>query len=122
MDNETVVILGASPKADRYSNKALKLLRNHGHRVIPVHPAIDEIDGLAVYRSLREIEEQIDTLTLYVPPDRSEALAEDILRLHPKRVIFNPGTESSYLEGRLSDGNIPCVFDCTLVMLDSGRF
>lgn len=122
MSGETVVILGASPKPERYSNKALRLLRNRGHRVIPVHPAIDRIDGLPVKRSLREIDEPVDTLTVYVGPERGEALAEDIVELRPGRVIFNPGTESPYLQDRLAESGIPCVLDCTLVMLDSGRF
>lgn len=122
MPKETVVILGASPKPERYANKALRLLRSRGHKVIPVHPAMDQIEGLPVRRSLHEIQEAVDTLTLYVGPARGEALAEDIVRLHPRRVIFNPGTESAYLEGRLADSGIPCVFDCTLVMLNAGRF
>lgn len=122
MSGETVVILGASPKPERYSNKALRLLRSRGHKVIPVHPAVDRIDGLTVKRSLREIDESVDTLTLYVGPERGEALAEDIVALRPRRVIFNPGTESPRLEGRLAASGIACVFDCTLVMLNAGRF
>lgn len=122
MDSQTVVILGASPRPDRYSHKALRLLRRHGHRVIPVHPAVDCIDGLDVRRSLSDISEPVDTLTLYVGPKRGASLAEDILHLRPGRVIFNPGSESPELEGRLSDIGIPYVYDCTLVMLDAGRF
>ena len=122
MDAQTVVILGASPKPERYSHKALRLLRRHGHRVIPVHPAVDSIDGLDVRHSLNDIAESVDTLTLYVGPERGASLADAILDLHPGRVIFNPGTESPELEGRLSDTGIPYVYDCTLVMLDAGRF
>lgn len=122
MDAQTVVILGASPKPDRYSHKALRLLRSHGHRVIPVHPAIDAIDGLHVRHSLTEIDEPVDTLTLYVGPDRGASLADQIVELRPGRVIFNPGTESPALEGKLGDTGIPYFYDCTLVMLDAGRF
>ena len=122
MDSQTVVILGASPKPDRYSHKALRLLRRHGHRVIPVHPAVDAIDGLDVRHSLAEISEPVDTLTMYVGPARGASLADEILKLHPGRVIFNPGSESPALEGRLGDTGIPYLYDCTLVMLDAGRF
>ena len=38
MKQERVAILGASDKPDRYSNKAQRLLRQHGHTVVPVHP------------------------------------------------------------------------------------
>ena len=40
---ETVAILGASPKPDRYAYQAMQLLREYGHRTIPINPAFDEI-------------------------------------------------------------------------------
>ena len=43
-----VVILGASSKPDRYAYRAFRMLREHGHEVIPVHPALIEIEGVAV--------------------------------------------------------------------------
>ena len=44
--SETVVVLGASPKVDRYSYKAIKMLGDCGHKVIPVNPYHAQIDGL----------------------------------------------------------------------------
>jgi predicted CoA-binding protein len=38
-------VLGASIKRERYSNQALRMLREHGYRVIAVHPAHVEIEG-----------------------------------------------------------------------------
>ena len=46
---ETVVVLGASPKGERYSNQAVLALVGHGHRVIPVHPLLKEIAGVGVW-------------------------------------------------------------------------
>ena len=47
---ERVVILGASNKVQRYSNKAQKALAAAGHTVIPVNPAFEEITELFVFR------------------------------------------------------------------------
>jgi len=118
----TVAVLGASPKKDRYSNQALNMLQEYGHRVIPVHPAIAEIDGIATIPSLKAITEPVHTLTLYVGPARLEKMADAILQLHPERVIFNPGTELPELEARLSDAGIEVVRGCTLVMLRTDQF
>ena len=46
---ETVAVVGASPKPDRYSNKAVNLLKVNGYNVIPVHPAVKEVNGIAVW-------------------------------------------------------------------------
>jgi predicted CoA-binding protein len=122
MNKQTVVVLGASNKPERFSNMAIKKLIQHGHRVVPVHPRLTEIDGVPVISDMENIDESIDTLTLYVGPQRIQPLIEKIVALHPKRVIFNPGTESVSLENRLAENNIAFVRACTLVMLDSGDF
>ena len=122
MNKQTVVVLGASNKPERFSNMAIKKLIVYGHVVIPVHPRLTEIDGVPVISDIGNIKESIDTLTLYVGPQRIGPLIDKILALRPKRVIFNPGTESVELERRLLEHNIPYVRACTLVMLDTGEF
>ncbi len=122
MAAQTVAVLGASNNPDRYSNMAVRRLREAGHRVIPVHPALSEIEGLPVAQSLGGISEPVDTLTLYVGPQRSAPMINDIVRLAPKRVIFNPGTESPELASALDQASIPHVEACTLVMLQTGQF
>ena len=117
-----VVVMGASNKPDRYSNKAVRLLREHGHEVIPVHPRLDEVEGLKVIHQLGEIIGAVDTLTLYVGPDASSAAAEAILQLRPGRVIFNPGSENPVLEARMRAADIAHEQACTLVLLRTAQF
>jgi predicted CoA-binding protein len=121
-DEHCVVVLGASPKPARYANQALRLLKEQGYRVIPVHPRIAEIEDLRVAPTLCRIQEPVHTLTLYVGPERSRPLVPDIVALTPGRVIFNPGTESDELEAALRTHRIPAIHGCTLVMLRTGQF
>jgi predicted CoA-binding protein len=120
--DHTVVVLGASPKPARYSNMALRELLAAGYRVIPVHPKVRRIEDTEVVHSLRAIAGPVHTLTLYLGAARSAPLLDDIVRLHPRRVIFNPGSESAALEERLRRHRIPQVHGCTLVMLRTGQF
>ncbi len=117
-----VVVLGASPKPHRYANQAVRLLLEKGYQVIPVHPRWETIEGLPVAPSLGAVEAPVHTLTLYLGAARSEPLVEDILRLAPGRVIFNPGSESALLAARLGAAGIECFEACTLVMLRTGQF
>ena len=91
---ENVAVVGASPLKDRYSNKAINLLEEYGHTPVPVAPKHKEIEGKAVYTELANIPEDIDTVTMYVGVPRQEKIIEEILRVKPKRVIFNPETEN----------------------------
>lgn len=122
MQNHTIVVLGASNKAHRYANKAIRMLQEYGYHVIPVHPKLENIEGLAVKHELAAIHKSIDTLTVYIGPERSGSMIEDIVRANPARVILNPGTESDPLELALLNNQIPFVKDCTLLMLEHGRF
>lgn len=122
MLNGAIVVLGASNKPHRYANKAIRMLLEYGYHVIPVHPKLENIEGLVVKHQLAHIAEKVDTLSLYIGPERSQDLIDDIVKLKPARVILNPGTESDPLELALMHHEISFVKDCTLLMLEHGRF
>lgn len=116
-------VLGASPKPDRYSNKAIRMLVEHDHEVVPVHPVYKEIEGLTVTAALEDLApESIDTLTMYVNADRSSELADAIVNLQPRRVVFNPGSENPELAQQLAGKGIEVEAACTLVLLRTGAF
>jgi len=122
LQNPQVVVLGASNKPHRFAYKAMLLLQEYGYHVIPVHPKLQTIDGVVVKHSLQQIHQVIDTLTVYLGPQRSTPLINAIINLNPSRVILHPGTESEELELALIHNDIPFVKDCTLLMLEHGRF
>ena len=121
-DRHHVAVLGASPKPARYSNQCIRLLRQHGYRVTPIHPRFERIEDLPVTHSLDAIDDTVDTLTLYVGPALLEPQADDIVRLKPGRVIFNPGTETPEVQARLEEAGIEWFEACTLVMLKTNQF
>jgi predicted CoA-binding protein len=120
--DRTVVVLGASPKPVRYSYQAVKLLHEKGFRVIPVHPRAQRIEHLPVVHSLTAVTEPVDTLTLYIGPERVQSQVQAIVDLKPGRVILNPGAESHALELALRNARIPFEHACTLVLLRTGQF
>lgn len=120
---ETVAVLGASRKPERYSNQAIRLLRQYGHTVLPVNPAQQEIEGLRVIASVDSLTPgEVDTVTMYVSPAHSDPLLPGLLRLKPKRVIFNPGAENPRLEQALEKAGIKVEEACTLVLLRTGQY
>ena len=121
-EKETVAVLGASPRPERHSNQAVRALLEQGHRVIPVHPLLKKIAGVPAVQALSQINDRVNTLTLYVGPERGRKLLEDMIELRPDRVIMNPGTESDYIGEQLTTNGISVLRACTLVMLRTGQF
>jgi len=126
MDGEgqvsTVLVIGASNNPRRYSNKAMARLTDEGYRVIPINPFSEIETEEPTVHSLSLVNEKIDTAVVYV---RAELLAQDIdhlVRIAPSQVIFNPGTESMELSGRLAETGIIVRNACVLVLLSIGEF
>jgi predicted CoA-binding protein len=119
---QTVAILGASPKPDRYAYKAFELLREYGHQPIPINPAFEEILGEKCYPKISEAPGPIDTVTLYLGEARSNPLIDEIIEVKPRRIIMNPGAENCALAEKAEDAGIEVVEGCTLVMLRTGQF
>ena len=122
MNRENVVILGASDNPHRYSHMALVQLSEQGHNPILVNPRLKSIDGLPCVAQLKDIESNVDTLTVYINPQISDSLATDIINLKARRVIFNPGSENESLYEPLRKKGIEVVEACTLVMLRTNQF
>jgi predicted CoA-binding protein len=122
MSPERVVIVGASDNPERYSHRALQLLRKHGHEVLPVHPRLAEIEGIPVVADVSLISGPVDTVTMYVGAAISAGLQEKLIALKPGRVIFNPGAENASLADALQKAGIASEDACTLVLLNTGQF
>ena len=126
LESQHVVVLGASPKPERYAYQAVQLLLNYGHYVYPVHPKINTILEQACYKNLASVKKKVNkpigTLTLYVGTARLDGLIDDILALAPQRIICNPGTEHPNLTEQASKQGIDIFDACTLVMLKTNQF
>ncbi len=119
---ENVAVIGASPKEERYSNQAIRLLSEYQHNPIPIAPKHKSIEEKKVYQKLEDIPEKIDTVTMYVGPARQDAIIKEIVKLAPKRVIFNPNTENKAAYDQLKTAGIEVVEACTLVLLKTNQY
>jgi hypothetical protein len=115
------VVLGASENPERYSNRAVNSLLNHGHEVVPVGIKTGVIRDVKILTGYPPVE-NVDTVTMYVGPANQPAWYDYILSLKPRRIIFNPGAENPELEKLATEKGIEVVEACTLVMLSIGNY
>jgi len=122
MGKKTVVI-GATTNPGRYAYLAAQNLTSYNHEMVPVSIHSGEIFGKEILdlRQKPKID-QVDTVTLYIGPQRQPDWYEYILGLKPKRIIFNPGTENEEFEKMAEERGIEALEACTLVMLRTGQY
>ena len=115
------LVIGASLNPDRYSNKAVLMLSNAGIPVIAFGLKKGSISNVQIDTALKSYK-NIHTVTLYLNPKHQEAYYEYIIKLKPKRVIFNPGTENPIFYRLLRESNIYYEIACTLVLLSTNQY
>jgi hypothetical protein len=120
-EEKVTMVIGASPNEERYSNLAVKRLRQQGHSVIAIGAKQGKIGDVDIISKAPPVA-GVDTVTLYLNPQRQRAYYDYILSLKPKRIIFNPGTENDELQELAWKSNIVPVEACTLVMLSTGQY
>jgi predicted CoA-binding protein len=121
MANKKTLVLGATTNESRYANIAANRLVRNGHPIVNVGLKAGEVAGVPIERP-SVIHNDIDTITLYVGPQHQEELYDYILDTHPKRIIFNPGTENSVLKRMAAEKGIETEYACTLVLLSIGQY
>lgn len=115
------IVLGASNNSNRYSYLAVERLKQYNHKVYPVGIKKGEAAGIKIINDNPDLID-IHTITIYLNSQRQKEYYDYILKLKPKRVIFNPGAENQELKQILKKNNIETVENCTLVMLSNNLF
>jgi predicted CoA-binding protein len=120
-DQKKTVVLGASSNPARYSYLAVQRLRAKNHPVVAVGRRTGRVADVDITND-QVAENGVDTITLYLNPKNQVEYYDYILSLHPRRIIFNPGTENDELIKKAKENNIQPVIACTLVMLSTGQY
>jgi predicted CoA-binding protein len=121
MADKKTLVLGATTNESRYAYIAANRLIRSGHSIVNVGIKPGEVAGVPIEKP-ETIHNDIDTITLYVGPQHQEDLYDYILNTHPKRIIFNPGTENTELRRMANEKGIETEYACTLVLLSIGQY
>jgi hypothetical protein len=120
--NKKTLVIGASTKPDRYSYKAIEKLRLYGHDVIAYGVKSGKVKDVEFITELPELNEELDTITLYVNPQRQSEFYPYIINSSARRIIFNPGTENVELSDLAKKAGKEPIEACTLVLLSIGNY
>ena len=87
-ESKTIVVVGLSPKPHRASNQVAKYMQENGYKIIPVYPREEEILGEKVYRSLEEIDFEIDIVDVFRKGEDTPPIVEKAVKLKGVKCVF----------------------------------
>lgn len=122
MHNKKTLVLGASTKPGRYALMAAERLLQKGHSIELLGQSEGQIGGVNIKTEIEDIDKDIDTVTVYLSEKNQQQYEDFLLKMKPKRVIFNPGAENFELETKLEAQGSEVLEACTLVMLGTGQY
>jgi predicted CoA-binding protein len=92
LSTKTIAIVGVSANTDRASNHVARYLqKNTQYELFFVNPAADEILGQKVYKSLSEIEKEIDLVDVFRKPDDCLTVLEEAIAIKAKAIWLQLG-------------------------------
>src|SRR5262245_16428909 len=114
----TVAIIGASPERSKFGNKSVRAHAQQGWTVYPVHPKADQVEGLTVYRSVRDIPvEKLDRISIYLPPEVGAKVLPELAAKPAGEVWFNPGSATPELLQQARALGLNVISGCSIVNL-----
>ena len=109
--HRTVAVVGLSASWHRPSNFAAKYMQEHGYRVIPVNPTIDEVLGERCYRRLTDVPEPIDIVDCFRAAAEIPAIVDDAIAIGAKVLWTQLGIINNDAARRARAAGLEVVMD-----------
>ena len=114
---KTAAVIGASNDRSKYGNKAVRAYRQRGYAVYPVNPNESEVEGLPAFKSIQDVPERPDVISVYVRPQILIKLLPDIAAKGCDELWLNPGTESDEVLAEAERLRLNVIQACSIVGL-----
>ncbi len=109
----TWAVVGCSPDPWRDSHDVARFLQDRGYRIVPVHPAADEVLGERCYPSLGAIPEEVgvEVVDIFRRSDQAGAHVDEAIAIGAKAVWMQLGVIDAAAAERAREAGLHVVMD-----------
>jgi len=112
---KSVVVLGASANRAKFGNKAVRAFLQQGFKVYPVNPRETLIEGVPCYKTIADVPERPERISVYVPPTVLLGLLRAIAAKGCDELWLNPGAESEEVLAKAEELGLNVIQACSIV-------
>ena len=109
----TIAMVGASDRPNRPSHGVMRVLQQHGYRVLPVNPTIagEHVHGEFVWRDLKQISVPIDIVDIFRRSDAAGEVVDQAILDGAKAVWMQSGVIDEEGAARAEAAGLKVVMD-----------
>jgi predicted CoA-binding protein len=109
----TIAVVGASDRPNRPSHGVMRILQDHGYRVLPVNPQItgEHVHGEFVWRELAQIGLPIDIVDIFRRPEAAGDAVDQAIFVGAKAVWMQLGVINEEAAARAEAAGLKVVMD-----------
>ena len=109
----TIAVVGASDRPNRPSYGVMRILQEHGYRVLPVNPQItgEHVHGEFVWRELAQIGLPIDIVDIFRRPEAAGDAVDQAIFVGAKAVWMQIGVINEQAAARAEAAGLKVVMD-----------
>ena len=109
----TIAVVGASDRPNRPSYGVMKILQDHGYRVLPVNPQItgEHVHGEFVWRELAQIGLPIDIVDIFRRPEAAGDAVDQAIFVGAKAVWMQIGVINEGAAARAEAAGLTVVMN-----------
>lgn len=106
-----VAVVGISRDPNKAAHQVPKYLLEHGYDIIPINPSADQILGKRCYKSLEEVDEDIDIVDIFRPSDQVMDVVREAIKKKPKVIWMQLGIRNDEAAREAEEHSIKVVQD-----------
>lgn len=114
--SKVFAVVGVSSKPDKVGYQIYKHLKDLGKNVYAIHPAMTEVDGDPVYKTLSDVPVPIEVVDIVVNPQVTEKVVEECHQLGIKKVWIQPGAESEKAVQFCKDHDMEVIYNACIMV------
>jgi hypothetical protein len=114
---KSVAVIGASADPKKFGNKAVRAYLRQGYTVYPINPRESEIEGLPAFKSLADVPDRPNLVSVYLPPPILLKMLPEIAAKGCDELWLNPGTESDEVLAEAERLGLKVIQACSIVGL-----
>jgi predicted CoA-binding protein len=111
-------VIGASDDPSKFGCKVYRHYLRNNMKAYPVNPRCREIDGNKVFRTLADLPEQVESISIITPPPVTETIMDEAIAAGVKNVWMQPGAESRLAVEKAEKAGVNVIYGGPCILIE----